>query len=161
MSYDVGKYFRPEMGDIVFGGLLYTEVDGVGEPLCMVVGPDIYAGMNWDSKKGYSIPDCWLMKYLDGDDIESYGFFRLQSAPFDYRMTGNVKLQWFQRDQYVLSFAPETRMLGIYVYTDDNYGIYFSGVCRDVNRFRLLISMVTQKEEKFLTFDNSHLLTYK
>lgn len=151
------KYFKPSFRDLYEGFEFEAPVvdreNGHATDRTITIRFSfnrISAIMNYDTRAGFSIPDNWIVPYLTGVKIEAEGFIKLITPPFYYQQTSDVELQWFQKDQWVISFAESTRMLGIYVYTPQRHGIYFSGVCRDINRFRLLFEMVTDQQAKML-----------
>jgi hypothetical protein len=148
-EYTEDKYFKPAMTDLVFGCEIYIKhANDDNRMVVLTYGPGAVNAMDYtkttEGTVTYHVPDFWFMRYLTADIIESIGFNRLPHAPFQHSSQADMEVHWFQNEQWVVSFVNETRMLGIFVYTlEGRYGLYFSGVCRDINRFKLLFEMVT------------------
>lgn len=74
------KYYVPEIEEFHVGCEIYMPMEGQEELVCSVLNdPNLTSVLNVhisdnESFEKYSVPDCLKMKYLDQDDIESFGF---------------------------------------------------------------------------------------
>ena len=146
-------YFKPDISDFWHGVTFFmanAKSDFTQPPetwglirMNYIIGVDYF--LDRSDRKHLSVGDFLFMKYLTADDIELNGWARVNNPPIIYQQSMNSPIViWFNLGKWFISFAEETRMLGVYEQSEEfrTTALHASCYCRDVNRFLLLVKMV-------------------
>jgi hypothetical protein len=154
-------YFKPDIADFWDGVVFFianAKSDFSQPPeewglirMTYKVGTDFCFDKFRGNEKPLAVGPYLFMKYLTCSDIELHGWQPLNNGPIGYQMSMHTpNIQWFGFGKWYISFAEETRMLGIYEQSEEFKAIalHASCYCRDINRFLLLIKMVIADVEQ-------------
>lgn len=137
------QYFKPTFDDFYEGAVYYEKL-----PHGQHTFIKRYSVLAWSDvliNKSLEIRETVYMKYLDGDQIEAFGFIRINIPPWGYGIAiSNPEIQWFNKGQWFISFSPKYRNIGIFQFDAVRHGQYlnFSGEIRDINRFKLIVDWI-------------------
>lgn len=131
------KYFTPVLSDF-YDGYEFCMFDSKGNAIFRSFTVDMFAHLREMLRKRLA-----AVPYLTANLIQREGLQRLDTAPIQVRTFAQTpELVWFTKNEYVMSFAESTCMLGVYVILNGNAALRMSVRCRDINRFRMLIQMM-------------------
>lgn len=157
------QYFKPNLADFYDGCIFYLKVPDIDK--ISVNKKWVYATQRFHATRlafnlvvkqhgnSYELNDDVYMKYLDGEQIEAFGFDRINMPPWGYNMAiGAPDIEWFssKNGEWFLCFTTKYRNLGILQYDPKTYcqSLTFSGEVRDINRFKLVIEWCIVAEER-------------
>jgi len=147
-------YFKPEVSDFWDGAKFVMVTHGQDLQLPQkdwIVLNLTYSVGSTDpfvvdrSRNSIMIGPYVYMKYLTSEDIDLFGFERINTPPWSYSTSMNTPyISWFIKGIWVISFAEKTRMMGIFQYSDTHrmQALHLSCCCRDINKFTLLVKAV-------------------
>lgn len=151
------QYFKPAIEDFFEGAVYYTVARNV---VASEYGDYVYMPAQCSIVRdarllAHLVKDITggnvYMKYLDGEQIEAFGFDRINTPPWSYSMAMNApEIEWFCKGQWIISFNNKFRNMGIYQYDAKNFGQYlnFSGEIRDINRFKMIVDWIIVSYER-------------
>jgi hypothetical protein len=161
MQVNQSAYFKPDITDF-WDGVVYFIANAKSDfsqppetwgliRMTYKVGTDHCFDKDRSLTKPLSVGPYLFMKYLTASDIEYHGWSVINNPPIVYQTSMNSpSIIWFNLGKWYISFAEETRMLGIYESNEEfkTTALHASCYCRDVNRFLLLIKMIIADVEQ-------------
>ena len=111
MEFDQVKYFKPDLSDFHVGyefeAVIHRHIPDPNKPfetIKLVFDATGFNAFNKDHSGVITVPNSVIVPYLTADQIIKEGYFELVDAPFEVYNKSGIKLNWFAREEFILSF---------------------------------------------------------